>query len=171
MDEIDRIIITIHESAIRIISKVGKLANPADRDHCLQYMTAVPLIFGELKAEHYEDEFHTANPLIDNLRSAMEVVEDERFTREYLEPDKRSIANAVQVFFKDGSKTEKVVVEYPLGHRRRRKEGMPLLEQKFLENLATRLPTQQREQIAALCANQQALEEAPVHRFMAMFSA
>lgn len=171
LDEIDRITITTHESAIRIISKVGKLANPADRDHCLQYMTAVPLIFGELKAEHYEDEFHNANPLIDNLRSAMEVVEDDSFTREYLEPDKRSIANAVQVFFKDGSKTEKVVVEYPLGHRRRRKEGMPLLEQKFLENLATRLPKQQRERIAALCGDQQALEKAPVHRFTAMFSA
>ncbi|MCP1367729.1 2-methylcitrate dehydratase, partial [Halomonas sp. BBD48] len=102
LEEIDRIVITTHESAIRIISKSGKLANPADRDHCLQYMAAVPLAFGSLVAEHYEDEFHEANPIIDELREKMEVVEDERFTREYLESDKRSIANAIQVFFKDG---------------------------------------------------------------------
>ena len=106
LDEIDRIVITTHESAIRIISKQGDLANAADRDHCLQYMTAVPLIFGNLKAEHYEDGFHAENPVIDQLREKMEVVEDQRYTREYLEEDKRSIANAIQVFFKDGSSTE-----------------------------------------------------------------
>ena len=123
LDDIDRIEITTHESAIRIISKQGKLANPADRDHCLQYMTAVPLIFGNLTAEHYEDSFHQAHPEIDRLREKMQVIEDERYTREYLEADKRSIANAIQVFFKDGSSTDKVAVEYPIGHRRRRKEG------------------------------------------------
>src|SRR5690554_1176131 len=168
LGDIDKIVITTHESAIRIISKVGPLANPADRDHCLQYMVAVPLIFGELTAEHYEDEFHAAHPLIDQLREKMEVVEDERYTREYLEEDKRSIANAIQVFFKDGSSTEKVVVEYPIGHRRRRKEGIPLLEDKFEANLATRYPTQQREQIFNLCKDQKQLEKTAVHEFMSL---
>ncbi len=114
LEDIDRIEITTHESAIRIISKQGKLANPADRDHCLQYMTAVPLIFGNLTAEHYEDSFHQAHPEIDRLREKMRVIEDERYTREYLEADKRSIANAIQVFFKDGSSTDKIAVEYPI---------------------------------------------------------
>lgn len=170
LEEIDRIVITTHESAIRIISKVGKLANAADRDHCLQYMTAVPLIFGNLTAEHYEDDFHESNPIIDTLREKMEVVEDERYTREYLEPDKRSIANALQVFFKDGSSTEQVAVEYPIGHRKRRKEGMPLLEQKFRTNLATRFPAQQCRVISELCNEQNTLENTPVHEFVQLFS-
>ena len=170
LDDIDKIVITTHESAIRIISKVGKLANAADRDHCLQYMTAVPLIFGNLTAEHYEDDFHEAHPIIDSLRDKMEVVEDERYTREYLEDDKRSIANAVQVFFKDGSKTDKVAVEYPIGHRRRRKEGMPLLEAKFRNNLATRFPGQRCDQIDRVCKDQQSLEEIPVQEFVGLFS-
>jgi 2-methylcitrate dehydratase len=170
LDEIDRIVITTHESAIRIISKVGKLANAADRDHCLQYMTAVPLIFGNLTAEHYEDSFHEAHPIIDSLRDKMEIVEDERYTREYLEDDKRSIANAVQVLFKDGSNTEKVAVEYPIGHRRRRKEGMPLLEEKFRNNLATRFPGQRCDQIDRVCKDQESLEETPVQEFVGLFS-
>ena len=169
LHEIDRIVITTHESAIRIISKVGPLANPADRDHCLQYMTAVPLIFGTLTAEHYEDTFHAAHPIIDELRAKMDVVEDERYTREYLEPDKRSIANAVQVFFKDGSGTDKVAVEYPIGHRRRRQEGIPLLEDKFRHNLATRFPAPQCERIFQRCSQQASLEATPVQDFMAMF--
>jgi len=169
-EEIDRIVITTHESAIRIISKVGKLANAADRDHCLQYMTAVPLIFGNLIAEHYEDDFHANNPIIDSLRDKMEVVEDERYTREYLEPDKRSIANAVQVFFKDGSSTSKVAVEYPIGHRKRRKEGMPLLEQKFRANLATRFPGQRCSVISELCKEQKTLESTPVQEFVQLLS-
>ncbi|SHF07009.1 2-methylcitrate dehydratase [Modicisalibacter ilicicola DSM 19980] len=169
LDEIDRIVITTHESAIRIISKVGELANPADRDHCLQYMTAVPLIFGNLVAEHYEDGFHEANPIIDELREKMEVVEDERYTRDYLEADKRSIANAVQVFFKDGSKTEQVAVEYPVGHRRRRVEGIPLLEEKFKANLATRFPSGRCQKIFDLCKKQRQLEATPVNEFMALF--
>lgn len=166
LHEIDRIVITTHESAIRIISKVGQLANPADRDHCIQYMTAVPLVFGTLVAEHYEDGFHAAHPLIDELRDKMVIVEDERYSREYLEADKRSIANAVQVFFKDGSSTEQVAVEYPIGHRRRRQEGIPLLEEKFKANLATRFPAQRSARIFALCKDQAALETTAVNRFM-----
>ncbi|CAD5108791.1 2-methylcitrate dehydratase [Zestomonas carbonaria] len=168
LEQIDRIVITTHESAIRIISKTGPLANAADRDHCLQYMTAVPLIFGNLVAEHYEDDFHAAHPLIDRLREKMEVVEDARYTREYLEPDKRSIANAVQVFFKDGTSTGQVAVEYPIGHRRRRAEGIPLLEEKFKANLATRFAPQRCAQIFDLCKDQARLEATPVHRFMDM---
>ncbi|UVL21069.1 2-methylcitrate dehydratase [Pseudomonas sp. B21-044] len=169
LHEIDRIVITTHESAIRIISKEGPLANAADRDHCLQYMAAVPLIFGDLVAEHYEDAFHAAHPSIDRLREKMVIVEEPRFSREYLEADKRSIANGVQVFFKDGSHTPQVVVEYPIGHRRRRKEGMPLLEAKFKENLATRYVRQRCEEIVALCKDQARLEAMPVHRFVDLF--
>lgn len=169
LHEVDRIVITTQESAIRIISKSGPLANAADRDHCLQYMVAVPLIFGHLVAEQYEDAFHANHPSIDRLREKMEVVEDPRFSREYLEPDKRSIANALQVFFKDGSSTEQVVVEYPIGHRRRRAEGIPLLEAKFRANLATRFARQRCEEILAVCKNQQALEGMAVHRFVDLF--
>ena len=151
LNDISRIVIHTHESAIRIISKVGPLANPADRDHCIQYMVAVPLAFGDLVAEHYEDSFHAFNPIIDQLRDKMEIVEEPRYSREYLEADKRSIANAIQVFFKDGSSTEKIEVEYPIGHRRRRAEGIPVLEQKFLDNLRTRFPEQRCQQIMALC--------------------
>ncbi len=164
--DIERIVITTHESAIRIISKTGKLANPADRDHCLQYMTAVPLIFGKLEAEQYEDSFHEAHPIIDELRNKMEVVEDKRYSLEYLEPEKRSIANAIQVFFSDGSSTQPVAVEYPLGHRRRRDEGIPELVKKFETNLATRFSRQQCARILAVCEDQKALEAVPVHEFM-----
>ncbi|MEX2474900.1 bifunctional 2-methylcitrate dehydratase/aconitate hydratase [Marinobacter sp.] len=169
LDEIDRVVITTHQSAIRIISKQGKLANAADRDHCLQYMTAVPLIFGELTADQYEDGFHASHPLIDQLREKMEVIEDERYTREYLEPDKRSIANAIQVFFQDGSSTDKVAVEYPLGHRRRREEGIPQLEAKFRRNLGTRFPPQRCNEIDAVCSDQATLEAMPVHEFVELF--
>lgn len=169
LHEIDRIVITTQESAIRIISKSGPLANAADRDHCLQYMVAVPLIFGHLVAEHYEDAFHAHHPSIDRLREKMEVVEDLRFSREYLEPDKRSIANALQVFFKDGSSTDQVVVEYPIGHRRRRGEGIPLLEAKFRANLGTRFARQRCAQIVEVCKDQQQLEGMAVHRFVDLF--
>jgi 2-methylcitrate dehydratase len=167
--DIEKIVIRTHESAIRIISKTGSLANPADRDHCLQYMIAVPLAFGTLIAEHYEDDFHAAHPIIDVLRDKMVIVEDERFTTEYLEEDKRSIANAIQVIFKDGSSTEEIVVEYPIGHRRRRAEGIPLLEQKFRTNLASRFPNQQCNTIFTLCRDQTTLENTPVNRFMDLF--
>ncbi len=164
--EIDEVVITTHESAIRIISKDGDLANPADRDHCLQYMVAVPLIFGELSAESYEDDFHAAHPEIDELRAKIKVVEDDRYTREYLESDKRSIANAIQIRFSDGSETEKVVVEYPIGHRKRRKESLPLLEKKFRANLHSRFPGHRSEQLLALFSEQARLEEAAVHSMM-----
>lgn len=170
LHQIERIVITTHESAIRIISKVGPLANPADRDHCLQYMVAVPLAFGNLLAEHYEDDFHAAHPIIDELRGKMAVVEDARYSREYLEADKRSIANAVQVFFADGSSSGQVAVEYPIGHRRRRAEGIPLLEKKFRANLATRFPAQRCAGIIALCQEQTALEATAVNRFMDLWT-
>ncbi|MFC2993440.1 2-methylcitrate dehydratase [Halomonas tibetensis] len=169
LDEIERVVITTHESAIRIISKEGGLANPADRDHCLQYMTAVPLIFGELNAEHYEDEFHAGHPEIDALRARVEVVEEPRYTRDYLDVDKRSIANAIQVFFRDGSSTDQVEVEYPIGHRRRRQEGVPVLEEKFRRHLVTRFPPRRCERILALCRNQALLESTPVNRFVDLF--
>src|SRR5438309_764424 len=143
LDQIDRVVITTQESAIRIIDKSGPLHNPADRDHCIQYMTAVGLIFGELTADHYEDAV-ARDPRIDALRGKMLCVEDPAYSTDYLDPQKRSIANAVQVFFKDGSSTEKVAVEYPLGHRRRRAEGLPLLIKKFEANLASRFASPQR---------------------------
>ena len=169
LKDIEKIVIHTHESAIRIISKVGPLNNPADRDHCLQYMTAVPLIFGNLIAEHYEDDFHGSNPIIDKLRDKMEIHENPTYTKEYLEPEKRSIANALQVYFKDGNCTEKVEINYPVGHKRRRKEGIPLLEKKFQANLATRFPAKRCGKIFALCKDQRRLEQTPVNEFMDLF--
>jgi len=167
--DIERIAVCTHESAIRIISKSGPLANPADRDHCLQYMAAVCLIFGKLQAEHYEDSFHRAHPEIDQLRAKMEVVEEPRYSADYLDPGKRSIANAIQVFFADGSATDKVEVGYPVGHRHRREEGSPLLEAKFRANLASRFPPDRCDEIFALCSDQKALEATPVNEFMDRF--
>ena len=164
--DIEKITLTTHESAIRIISKTGPLNNPADRDHTLQYMVAVALLNGDLVAEHYEDSFHAGDSRIDELRDKMEVVEDERFSREYLEEDKRSIANAVQLHFKDGSSSERIEVEYPIGHRRRRNEGIPKLEEKFYSNLQTRFPEWRCEQIMQLCSDQERLEATPVHAFV-----
>ena len=169
LSEIEKIVIHTHESAIRIISKSGPLNNPADRDHCLQYMTAVPLAFGNLVAEDYEDSFHAANPIIDELREKMEIHENPTYSKEYLEPEKRSIANAMQVFFKDGSSTEQVEINYPVGHRRRREEGIPLLEEKFKVNLATRFPAKRSAKIFDLCKDQKALEQTAVNDFMDLF--
>jgi 2-methylcitrate dehydratase len=166
LDEIERIELTTQESALRIISKTGPLHNPADRDHCIQYIVAVPLIYGALTADYYEDAF-ARDPRIDALRGKMQVIEDPRYTREYLEADKRSIANAVQVFFKDGTSTQKMEVEYPLGHRRRRAEGIPLLVKKFEDNLATRLPDAQVRALAELCQDQAKLEVMDADAFMA----
>jgi 2-methylcitrate dehydratase len=168
LDEIDRVVITTQQSAVRIISKSGPLYNPADRDHCLQYMVAVGLIFGELTADHYSDAV-AADPRIDRLRERMEVAEEPRYSKEYLDPDKRSIANAVQVFFRDGGSTAKIEVEYPLGHRRRREEGLPLLVRKCRTNLAGRLAAGRVEKIMALCLDRQRLETTPVDEFMGMF--
>jgi 2-methylcitrate dehydratase len=163
--EIDRVELTTHESAIRIIDKKGPLNNPADRDHCLQYMTAIGLIFGELRAEHYENDT-AADPRIDTLRVKMVVSEDQRYSREYMEADKRSIANAMQVFFKDGSKTEKVEVEYPVGHRRRRVEGIPLLVKKARENISSLFDPAQTDKIVKICQDAPALEQMPVPEFV-----
>jgi 2-methylcitrate dehydratase len=168
LEEIARVELTTHESAIRIIDKQGPLHNPADRDHCLQYMAAVGLIFGGLRAEHYEDKI-AADPRIDALRAKMVVAEDKRYSREYLEPDKRSIANAVQVFFKNGDATAKVEVEYPVGHRRRRAEGVPLLLRKARENFSTQFSAAQTERILTLCQNAAVLEKMPVPEFVNYF--
>ena len=168
LDDINKIVITTHESAIRIIDKKGPLSNPADRDHCIQYMTAIGLIKGNLTAADYEDDVAN-DPRVDALRARMECVENKQYSRDYLDPDKRSIANAVQVFFKDETKTENVAVEYPVGHRRRRKEGVPLLEAKFKANLARRFPEKQRQVILSLCQNQKQLEATPVNEFIDLF--
>ena len=168
LSDIKKIVITTHESAIRIIDKKGPLNNPADRDHCIQYMSAIGLIKGNLTAADYEDEV-AHDPRVDALRDKMECVEHKPWSSDYLDPQKRSIANAIQVFFKDGSKTANVVVEYPVGHRRRRKEGVPLLEAKFRTNLARRFPEKQRAAIDALCADQKKLEATPVHEFVDLF--
>jgi 2-methylcitrate dehydratase len=166
--DIERIELTTQESAIRIISKDGPLYNPADRDHCLQYMVAVPLIHGALTAEHYEDAV-AADPRIDALRAKMKVTEDPRYSKEYHDPDKRSIANAVQVFFTDGTSTPKVEVEYPIGHRRRRAEGIPVLERKFLDALRTRFPKGQAQGIYDLCLDADRLAATPVNELMDRF--
>jgi len=169
LDQIDRVVITTQESAIRIIDKSGPLHNPADRDHCIQYMTAVGLIFGELTADHYEDAV-ARDPRIDALRGKMLCVEDPAYSTDYLDPQKRSIANAVQVFFKDGTSSKKIAVEYPIGHRRRRAEGMPLLVKKFAANLASRFAPQQCDAILRLCADPDTLAATPVDKFTDMFA-
>src|SRR5918992_3706604 len=168
LDDIEKIVITTHESAIRIIDKRGPLYNPADRDHCIQYMTAIGLMKGTLTAPDYEDEV-ARDPRIDALRDKMECVEDKAWTRDYLDAEQRSIANAVQVFFKDGGTTPKVAVEYPIGHRRRRKDGIPLLEAKFRTNLARRFPPKQQQAILDVCNHAKTLEAMPVNEFVDLF--
>lgn len=169
LDEIDEIMLSTHEAAIRIISKQGPLHNPADRDHCLQYMVAIGLIHGQLTADHYEDEA-AQDPRIDSLREKMRVTEEKRFSVDYLDPDKRSIANAVQIRFKDGSVTEQVVVEYPIGHPRRRHEAIPKLIEKFESSLKTRFPKKQAAQIIELCLDHERLERTSVSDFMKLLS-
>ena len=164
-NNIDKIVITTHESAIRIISKEGKLNNPADRDHCIQYMTAIGLLKGNLVAEDYEDDV-ASDSLIDSLRSKMVIEEDPRYSKEYLEADKRSIANAIQIYFSDGSSSDKVEVEYPIGHKRRRKEGIPVLIEKFKTNLATQFSNSKSDEINSLCLDQSTLEKTVVSDFM-----
>jgi 2-methylcitrate dehydratase len=165
LDDIEKITITTQESALRIIDKTGPLNNPADRDHCIQYMTAVGLLKGSLSADDYEDEA-AVDPRIDQLRDKMVMVHDQRFTDEYLDPDKRSIANAVQVTFTDGTSTEKIVVEYPLGHRRRRDEAKPILVEKFRTNVATRLDDTKVDLLTDLFSDQAALGATPVDELM-----
>ena len=165
---IERVTIETQESAKRIIDKTGPLHNPADRDHCLQYMVAIPLIFGRLSAEDYQDRV-AQDPRIDRLRERMEVLENRDFTADYLDPAKRSIGNSVQVFFANGKQTDRVAIEYPVGHRRRRKEGIPLLLEKFERNVRGRIPPRNADSILELCANQGRLESTPVYRFMNLF--
>ncbi|MEC1589290.1 bifunctional 2-methylcitrate dehydratase/aconitate hydratase [Bacillus sonorensis] len=168
LDDIDHIVITTHESAIRIIDKTGELHNTADRDHCLQYITAIGLIYGEITAEHYEDEI-AQNPEIDRLRAKMKTVENKQYSADYLDPEKRSIANAVQVFYKDGTHSENISIEYPIGHRRRRNEGIPLLKEKFINNLKTRFPARQAERINSLLNDPHILKDTSVPDFMELF--
>jgi 2-methylcitrate dehydratase len=167
LDEIREIVIETQEPGLRIIDKTGPLDNPADRDHCIQYMTAIPLIFGRLVAADYEDEV-ARDPRVDVLRDKMTVRENERFTHDYYDPGKRYIGNAVQVFFNDGSSTGRVEVEYPIGHRKRRAEGIPLLVRKFEHSLKGKLSTRQCTVLTSLCADQQRLEETPVDEFVAL---
>jgi 2-methylcitrate dehydratase len=167
-EHIAKITIRTHEAAIRIIDKKGPLNNPADRDHCLQYMIAVPLIFGRLTAADYEDAV-AANPSIDRLRATMQCVEDPQFTKDYHDPDKRSIANALTVELDDGTRLDEVVVEYPIGHRRRRAEGTPLLVEKFRTNLARRFAAKQQQAILDVSLDQGRLEAMPVNEYVDLY--
>jgi len=167
-DDIKKITIRTHEACIRIIDKKGPLDNPADRDHCIQYMVAVPILFGRLTAGDYEDEI-ARDPRIDQLRDKIVCVEDPAFTKDYHDPEKRSIANALTVEFKDGKKLKEIVCEYPIGHKRRRKDGIPLLEAKFRTNLARRFPTKQQDTILGVSLDQQVLEAMPVHEYVDLY--
>jgi 2-methylcitrate dehydratase len=166
LDQIDEVIIETQEPGVRIIDKTGPLANPADRDHCIQYMTAIALLFGRLSAHDYEDEV-AADPRVDALRARMQVRENDGFTRDYYAPDKRYIGNAVQVFFQDGTASERVAVDYPIGHRKRRAEGLPLLRQKFAASVAAHFSAAQSADIGRLFADRERLEAMPVSEFAA----
>jgi 2-methylcitrate dehydratase len=166
--DIRRITIRTHEACIRIIDKKGPLNNPADRDHCIQYMVAVPILFGRLTAGDYEDSI-AQDPRIDALRDKIDCVEDKRFTKDYHDPAKRSIANALTVEFNDGTKMKEIVCEYPIGHKRRRKEGMPVLVEKFRTNLARRFPARQQKLILDLCLDAKRLQATPVNEFVDLF--
>jgi len=167
-EDIKKITIRTHEAAIRIIDKKGPLNNPADRDHCIQYMVAVPLLFGRLTAADYEDSV-ADDPRIDALRAKISCIEDPQFTKDYHDPEKRSIANGLTVEFKDGTTLPEVLVEYPIGHRRRRKEGMPVLVEKFKTNLARRFPAKQQKAILDVGLDQTTLERMPVNEFVDLF--
>jgi len=164
--QIERVVIETQEPGVRIIDKTGPLANPADRDHCLQYMVAIPLLFGRLTASDYEDDI-AADPRVDALRARMEVRENPAFTRDYYAPGKRYIGNAVQVFFRGGESTPRVQVDYPIGHRRRREEGMPVLERKFAASVDAYFRPKQAERIRALFADGPRLDALPVNELMA----
>ncbi|WP_199744179.1 bifunctional 2-methylcitrate dehydratase/aconitate hydratase [Legionella sp. km772] len=167
-NDIAKIELITHESAIRIISKQGALHNPADRDHCLQYMVAIGLLFGDLKAEHYEDDI-AADKRIDSLREKMHVTENERFSREYHDPEKRSIANSIKIIFNDGSESDLITVEYPIGHKRRREEGIPVLLTKFKHNLSTRFSSDKVDKISQVMNDTNSLSAMPVDEFMALW--
>jgi 2-methylcitrate dehydratase len=166
LGEIERVTIETQEPAVRIIDKTGPLANPADRDHCIQYMVAIPLLFGRLTAEDYEDRI-AGDPRVDALRARMQVSENATFTQEYYDPNKRYIGNAVQVFFKDGTAGQRVQVDYPIGHRKRREEGMPVLVKKFEASIAAHFNPKQTESIKAMFKDPVVLAAMPVREFVA----
>src|SRR6056300_572087 len=168
INHIDRIEITTHESAIRIIDKTGPLNNPADRDHCIQYMATVGLLKGNLTAQDYEDAV-AQDPRIDALRAKMQCIENKQFTQDYLDPSKRSIANALQIFYQDGTHSEKITVEYPIGHRRRRAEGLPELIKKFSKNLNREFDPEHAEKILNLNLDYEKLAATPVHEYVDLF--
>jgi 2-methylcitrate dehydratase len=169
VEDVKAITIRTHEAAVRIIDKKGPLDNPADRDHCIQYMVAVPLIFGRLTAADYEDGV-ASDPRIDVLRDKIVCVEDPQFTRDYLDPEKRSIPNALTVEFTDGTKLPELMVEYPIGHKRRRADGIPLLEAKFRTNVARVFAEKRRKQILDVSLDQAALESLPVSDYVDLYA-
>ena len=170
IDEVEKIVIETQEAGVRIIDKTGPLDNPADRDHCIQYMVAVPLIFGRLTAADYEDAIAT-DPRIDELRGKMTVTENPQYTKDYFDPELRYIGNAVQVFFKDGSSTDRIEVHFPIGHRERREEGIPVLKQKFVDSVSPKLAAKQWAELNVLCSEREKLEATPVDDFMALLVA
>ncbi len=165
LDHVDKIIIETQEPGVRIIDKIGVLANPADRDHCIQYMVAIPLIFGRLMAADYEDDVAT-DPRVDKLRNKMQVLEHKQFTTDYYAADKRYIGNAVQVFFKDGTNTARIAVDYPIGHRKRRVEGMPVLMKKFSDSVTAHFSSAQSKRINTQLINHNQLEKMTVEKFL-----
>jgi 2-methylcitrate dehydratase len=167
LDDVERIVLETQEPGVRILDKVGPLANPADRDHCLQYIVAVPLLFGRLTAADYEDGV-ARDPRIDALRGTMVVRENRTFSEDYLAPHKRHIPNAVQVFFRDGSATGRVQVDVPVGHRERRLEAVPLLVHKFESSVAAHYPPVQAEKIKACFADRARVEAMPVNELVSM---
>jgi 2-methylcitrate dehydratase len=165
--DIEKVVIETQEAGVRIIDKTGPLDNPADRDHCIQYMVAVPLIFGRLTAADYEDNV-ASDPRIDELRAKMRVKENPQYTKDYFDPQLRYIGNSVQVFFNDGTSTECVAVDFPIGHRERREEGIPVLKEKFVNSVSPRLGTKQWAELDALCADPEKLAATAVDDFMAL---
>jgi 2-methylcitrate dehydratase len=170
IDDIEKIVIETQEAGVRIIDKTGPLDNPADRDHCIQYMVAVPLIFGRLTAADYEDTVAN-DPRIDQLRDKMTVAENPQYTKDYFDPELRYIGNAVQVFFKDGSSTDRIEVHFPIGHRERREEGIPVLKQKFVDSVSPKLAAKQWAELNVLCSDQEKLAATAVDDFMALLVA
>jgi 2-methylcitrate dehydratase len=169
LDQIERIEIETQEAGVRIIDKTGPLANYADRDHCIQYMVAVPLIFGRLTADDYNDDV-AADPRIDRLRDAMQVKENPQFTRDYFDADKRYIGNALQIFFRDGTQTEKVAIDFPIGHRKRRAEGIPVLVRKFEDALAGHFSARRVAPILEITTDPTRLAALSVSEWMDLFS-
>ena len=169
LDEIDRIVIETQQAAVRIIDKTGPLDNPADRDHCIQYMVAVPLLFGRLTADDYENSI-ASDERIDKLRSKMQVKENKQYSVDYLAADKRAIANAIQIFFRDGSSTNQVEVVYPIGHRRRREQGIPLLLEKFRNNMASVFNQSRCSSIEQLIKQSKSNTEIPIDKFIEAFT-